>query len=81
MTEPPTNDQIHAALQRAADKVKPRTTDPDRLLRIPNHQPDPHGERWWLIGWVPVLGESDRWEVLYDPVIDQGRLRAKRSAR
>jgi hypothetical protein len=81
MTGQPTTDQINAALKRARDAAKERTTYPDRLLTLPlpQHGSERQGERWWLIGYVRVLGQSERWEVLYDSETDEGRLRAVRA--
>jgi hypothetical protein len=79
MTTRPTNEQIRAALSRAADAACERTTYPDRVLKqqLPKHASERLDERWWLIGHIRVLGGPEEWEVLYDPETDEGRLRAK----
>ena len=78
MSKPPTVDQINAALSRAADAARELTQYPDRILKHPlsQHGSERRGERWWLIGYVRVLGQAERWEVHYDPETDRGRLRA-----
>jgi hypothetical protein len=48
---------------------------------IRSHNAEHRGERWWLIGYVRVLGESERWEVLYDAEADEGRLHAVKPTR
>jgi hypothetical protein len=80
MAGPPTTDQINAALTRAADAAREHTKFPERILKqpLPQHGSERRGERWWLIGHIRVLGQSERWEVLYDPETDEGRLRVKR---
>jgi hypothetical protein len=76
MANRPTTDQINAALTRAADAARERTQYPDRILKhpLPQHDCERRGARWWLIGHLRVLGQPDEWQVLYDPVTDQGRL-------
>ncbi len=81
MADPPSKDQIHDALKRAMDAVKPQVTYPERILRQPNHHPEPRGEHWWHGGWLRVLGEDQAWDVLYDPVTDTGRARRIRPQR
>jgi hypothetical protein len=80
MSNRPTTDQINAALSRAADAARERTTYPDRILKqpLPQHGSERRGERWWLIGHPRVLGQPDEWQALYDPETDERRLRAKR---
>jgi hypothetical protein len=70
MTARPTKDQINAALDRAAFAARDHTTHAFRILKrpLPKHSSEPRGERWWMIGHIRVLGESELWEVLYDPV-------------
>jgi hypothetical protein len=48
-----------------------------KLVTCLDHPPweERRGERWWLIGHIRVLGQSDEWEVLYDPETDEGRVR------
>jgi hypothetical protein len=77
MSHPPTKDQVKDVLDRAAKAVREHTKYPSRLLKspLPKHGAEPRGERWWMIGHIRVLGESERWEVWYDPETDQGRLR------
>jgi hypothetical protein len=79
----PTKDLINAALERAANAARENTRHFDRVLKHPlaSHSAEPRGERWWLIGWIRVLGESEEWEVLYDPVSGQGKLQAKQRGR
>jgi hypothetical protein len=78
----PTVDQINTALKRAATAARELTPYPDRVLALPlpNHASERRGESWWLIGHIRVLGKPERWEVWYDPLTDQGRLRSKRRA-
>jgi hypothetical protein len=73
----PTVDQINAALKRAATAAREVTEYPDRILKhpLPQHGSERCDGRWWLIGHVRVLGQPERWEVLYDPATDEGRLR------
>jgi hypothetical protein len=80
MTTRPTKDQINAALDRAAIAARDHTTHSSRLLKspLPKHGSERRGGRWWMIGHIRVLGESELWDVLYDPVTDEGRLRTKR---
>jgi hypothetical protein len=76
VTAPPSKDQINAALDRAAVAARDHTKHSSRLLKspLPKHASEPRGERWWLIGHIRVLGESELWDVLYDPVTDRGKL-------
>jgi hypothetical protein len=78
MSQPPTTDQINAALKRARAAAKARSQYPNRLLAIPlpKHGSERLDDRWWLIGRIVAIGESERWDVLYDPETDKGRLRA-----
>jgi hypothetical protein len=80
MSQPPTKDQINAALNRAAIAAGEHTKHSSRLLKspLPKHGSEPRGERWWMVGYIRVLGEDELWEVLYDPVTDEAKLRAKR---
>jgi hypothetical protein len=75
MTGRPTAEQINSALARAADAAREHTKYPDRILKqpLPQHGSERRGERWWLIGYIRVLGQSKQWEVLYDPRTDAGR--------
>ena len=75
MTQPPTTDQINAALKRAASAARELTKYPDRILAmpLPKHASERFAGRWWLIGSVRVLGEAERWDVLYDPETGKGR--------
>jgi hypothetical protein len=77
---PPTKDQITAALDRAVIAVRDHTRYPSRVRRcpLPKQNSEPRGERWWLIGHIRILAATDEWGVLYAPVTDEGRLRAKR---
>jgi hypothetical protein len=81
MAGPPTTDQINAALKRAASTARELTKYPDRILALPlpKHASERFDERWWLIGSVRVLAQSERWDVHYDPETDAGRLRTRRS--
>jgi len=74
MTTRPTADQINAAMHRAADAAKERTRYPDRIAEFPRGVDDcePAEDGWFHIGWIGVVGEPDEWDVLYDPVTDQG---------
>jgi hypothetical protein len=78
MSVRPTKDQIKAALDRAAKAARDHTRHGDRVLKQPlmGHSAERRGN-WWLIGHIAILGESERWDVLYDPVTDEGRLRKK----
>jgi hypothetical protein len=78
MAVPPTNEQITAALKRAAEAARELTPYPDRILRHPQRPPERIDERWRLIGHLRVLGQPEEWQVLYDPETDHGRLRPKR---
>jgi hypothetical protein len=73
-------EQITEAMHRAADAAREHTRNPDRIAEFPLAPDDcePTEDGWWHIGWVGVIGEPEEWDVLYDPVADQGRLRAKR---
>ena len=77
MTTRPTKDQVKDALDRAAKAARDHTKYPSRVLirPLPRHASEPRGEHWWFIGRVRVAGESEQWDVLYDPVTDEGRLR------
>jgi hypothetical protein len=77
MSTCPTANRINAALDRAAKTARDHTKHSSRLLKspLPKYGSEPRGERWWLIGHIRVLGEQERWEVLFDPVTDEGRLR------
>jgi hypothetical protein len=77
MTERPTKDQIDEAIHRAAEVARERTHSPDRItmLPLPPHDCELIEERWFLIGWIVVVGEPEDWDVLYDPVTDEGRVR------
>jgi hypothetical protein len=70
----PTKDQINAAFAARSKAGQEHTRYTSRLLKspLPKDGSEPRGERCLMIGWNRVLGESDRWEVLYDPVTDQG---------
>jgi hypothetical protein len=74
MTTRPTADQINAAMHRAADAAKERTRYPDRIAEFPRGVDDcePAEDGWFHLGWIGVVGEPDEWDVLYDPVTDQG---------
>ena len=63
-----------------AKAARELTQYPDRILAmpLPKHARERFEGRWWLIGSVRVLGEAERWEVLYDPDTDEGRLRVRR---
>jgi hypothetical protein len=76
MTTRPTKDQISDALTRAAKAAQEHTKYPSRVLKsqLPKYASERRGERWWFIGHIRVLGEAEEWDVLYDPVTDQGRL-------
>jgi hypothetical protein len=78
VAERPTKDQINAALDRAAIAAREHTKHGSGILKnpLPKHGSEPRDGRWWMIGHIRVLGESELWEVLYDPVTDQGRLRS-----
>jgi hypothetical protein len=80
MTARPTKDQINEAMHRAAEAARECTRDPNRITMppLPPHDCELIEERWFLIGWIVVLGEPEEWDVLYDPVTDEGRLRAKK---
>jgi hypothetical protein len=75
----PTAEQIDAAIHRAADAARALTRYPDRItmLPVPPTDDDLVDERFWFIGWIVVVGEPEQWDVLYDPVTDEGRLRRK----
>jgi hypothetical protein len=77
MSSPPTTDQINDALKRAATAARELTRFPDRVLPLPlpKHASERFDERWWKVGYVRVLGQAERWDVLYDPETDEGRLR------
>jgi hypothetical protein len=76
----PTKQQINAALDRVADDARDHTKHTSRILKspLPKHSSEPRGDRLWMIGHIRVLCESELWEVLYDPVTDEGKLRKKR---
>ena len=78
MSQPPTKDQINAALKRAASTARELTKYPDRILALPfpKHGSEHFEGRWWKVGYVRVLGQAERWDVLLDPETDEGRLRA-----
>jgi hypothetical protein len=77
MSARPTVDQINAALKRAADAAREHVKYPDRVLALPlpKHASERFDERWWKIGYVRVLGQQERWDVLLDPETNEGRLR------
>jgi hypothetical protein len=77
MVQPPTPQQIDAALKRAQNAVRELTPHPERLLRHPLRPAERIDDRWWLIGHIRVLGQPERWDVLYDPETDEGRLRSQ----
>jgi hypothetical protein len=78
MSDAPNTEQINAALSRAADAARERTPYPERLLRHLQRPPERIDERWWLIGHIRVLGQPERWDVLYDPETDVFKPREKR---
>jgi hypothetical protein len=47
------------------------------MLPVPPKDENLVDDRFWLIGWIVVVDEPEDWDVLYDPVTDEGRLRAK----
>src|SRR4051794_11441507 len=77
----PTAEQIDIAIHRAAEAGRTLSRHPDRLtmLPAPPRDDDLVDGRFWFIGWIVVLGEPEEWRVLYDPAMDEGRLRAKRA--
>ncbi|MFL5760265.1 MAG: hypothetical protein ACJ8FM_18985 [Xanthobacteraceae bacterium] len=76
----PTLEQITAAMQRAAWAARERTRYPDRIAEVPLAPEDcaPADDGFWHMGWIGVSGESEDWEVHYNPETDEGRLRKKR---
>jgi hypothetical protein len=80
MREPPTAEQIDAAIHRAAEAARALTRYPDCITMLPTPPGDDDlvDERFWFIGWIVVVGEPDEWDVLSGPVTEAGRLRAKR---
>jgi hypothetical protein len=80
MTTRPTKEQINAALDRAANTARAQATHGDRILKHPlaAHRCEARGERWWMIGWIRILGESVEWEVWCGPMTNEGRLGTKR---
>jgi hypothetical protein len=79
MPNRPTAEQIDEAIHRAAAATRALTRYPDRItmLPVPPHDDDLVDERFWFIGWIVVVGEPEEWDVLYDPVTDEGRLRKR----
>jgi hypothetical protein len=80
-TAKPTAEQIDIAIQRAAEAARALTRSPDRitLLLVPPTDDDLVDGRFWFIGWIVVVGEPEQWDVLYDPVTDEGRLRKRKA--
>ncbi|MFL5761375.1 MAG: hypothetical protein ACJ789_16765 [Thermomicrobiales bacterium] len=76
---PPTKDQVTAAMQRAAWAARAHTRYPERIAEFPRGVDDCESaeDGWFHFGWVGVTGEPDEWQVLYDPVTDEGRLRKR----
>jgi hypothetical protein len=70
----PTSEQIDAAIHRAADAARNLTRYPDRItmMPVPPTEDDLVDGRFWFIDWIVVVGEPDQWDVLYDPVMDEG---------
>jgi hypothetical protein len=83
VSQPPTNEQITDAMHRAAAVARTRTRYPDRITEFPRGVDDcePVDDTWFHIGWIGVIGEPEEWDVLYDPVTDEGRLRARHRTR
>jgi hypothetical protein len=77
MMSRPTAEQIDSAIHRAADAARALTRYPDRITMLPTPPGDDDlvDERFWLIGWIVVVGEPEEWGVLYDPEADEGPLR------
>ena len=73
----PTTDLIDEAIHRAADAARALTRYPDRITMLPTPPKDDDlvDDRFWFIGWFVVVGEPEEWDVLYDPVTNEGRLR------
>jgi hypothetical protein len=72
----PTKDQITDAMHRAAGAARARTRYPDRIAEFPRgvDEVEEAEDGWFHFGWIGLIGEPDEWDVLYDPVTDQGKL-------
>jgi hypothetical protein len=71
---------MHEARKRAHEAARELSPYPDRLLRHPCRPPERRGERWWSIGHIRLLGQPERWDVLYDPETDDGRMQTMRKS-
>jgi hypothetical protein len=81
MTIRPTAEQINEALTLAAWAAGDRTRYTDRIAQFLRGVDDCTlgKDGWFHIGWIGVVREPEEWDVLYDPVTEEGRLRSKRS--
>jgi hypothetical protein len=73
----PTAEQITAAMHRAADAARKLTRHSDRIVPLLRSVDgvEPADDGWWHNGWIGVVGETEEWDVLYQPETDDGRLR------
>jgi hypothetical protein len=81
LTERLIAEEIGAAIDRAAEAACSLSRHADRITLLPRppHDCELVEERWFHIGWIGVVREPEEWDVLYDPVTEEGRLRSKRS--
>jgi hypothetical protein len=80
LLEPPITS---AAIVAELTGVSPTTVNRIRRIDadlIAKHAGERRSDRWWLIGHIRVLGQSEESQVLNDPETDEGRLRPPKNS-
>jgi hypothetical protein len=65
---------------RAAQREPIQYPDPILEHLLAKHASERRSDRWWLIGHIRVLGQSEELQVLNDPETDEGRLRLPKNS-